>query len=93
MGLPLTRIPRRAPLRRFAFAFALALGFRLGLFSACSSSVAPPPSASRSSAVGAATTLTTSVSGSAMSETPSGNVIEPAVNWVPISAPSMDTVK
>ena len=51
-----------------------------------------PPSPSISSAVGAATTLTTSISGSDTSVTPDGSVIEPAVNWVPISAPSTETV-
>ena len=61
--------------------------------SAASSAASPAPSASRSSAVGAATTLTTSVSGSEISETPSGSVIAPAVNCVPMSAPSTDTVR
>ena len=56
------------------------------------SATSPAPSASRSSAVGAATTLTTNISGSDTSATPDGSSIVPALNWVPISAPSTETV-
>ena len=56
------------------------------------SATSPAPSASSSSAVGAFTTLTTSSSGSATRVTPAGSAICPAVNCVPGSAPSTDTV-
>ena len=61
--------------------------------SAASAAVSsPPPSDSRSSAVGAVTMLTTSISGSLIRVTPSGSSTWPAVIWVPSSAPSIDTV-